>query len=74
MFLEVTDETNIDYSKGLYLLLAVYYAFNLQYHTKQKLLFQFLEEYILELKPLRRTFKNRQICSKIFQQVDDVTA
>ena len=42
--------------------------------TKQKLPFQFLEEYILELKPLRRTFKNRQICSKIFQQVDDVTA
>ena len=73
VFLEVTDETNIDYSKGLYLLLAVYYAFNLQYDTKQKLLFQFLEEYVLELKPLTRTFKYRQICNKIFQQVD-VTA
>ncbi|KAK2566381.1 hypothetical protein P5673_009885 [Acropora cervicornis] len=74
VFLEVTDETNIDYSKGLYLLLAVYYALNLQYDTKQKLLFQFLEEYVLEVKPLRRTFKYRQICNKIFQQVDDVTA
>ena len=74
VFLEVTDETNIDYRKGLYLLLAVYYALNLQYDTKQKLLFQFLEEYVLGVKPLRRTFKYRQICNKIFQQVDDITA
>ena len=51
-------------------MLAVHYAFNLQYDDKQKLLFQVLEEYILELKPLRRTFKYRQICNRIFQQND----
>lgn len=58
----------IDYSKGLLLLLAMYYCFNLEYDANQKLLYQFLEEHVLGLKPLRRTFKYRQICNKIFGQ------
>lgn len=58
----------ITYSKGLLLLLAMYYCFNLQYDSKEKQLYQFLEEFVLGIKPLRRTFKYRQICNKIFGQ------
>ena len=61
-------EGKIDYSKGLLLLLATYYCFNLQYDSKEKLLYQFLEEFVLGIKPLRRTFKYRQICNKIFKK------
>ena len=56
----------IDYSKGLLLLLAMYYCFNLEYDANQKLLYQFLQEHVLGLKPLQRTFKCRQIGNKIF--------
>ena len=66
IFLEI--EGNLDYSKGLLLLLATYYCFNLQYDNKEKLLYQFLEEFVLGVKPLRRTFKYRQVCNQIFKK------
>ena len=69
IFLEIEGQVGtMDYSKGLLLLLAMYYCFNLEYDANQKLLYQFLEEHVLGLKPLRRTFKYRQICNKIFCQ------
>ena len=72
IFLEIEGE--MDYSKGLLLLLAVHYCFNLQYDNNQKLLFQFLEEHVLGLKPLRRTFKYSQLCNKIFGRRPRVNA
>ena len=57
----------MDFSKGLLLLLAMYYCFNLEYDANQKLLYQFLEEHVLGLEPLRRTVKYRQICNKVFE-------
>ena len=70
IFLEIEghEARIIDYSKGLLLLLAMYYSFNLEYDANQKLLYQILEEHVLGLKPLRRTFKYRQVCNKIFGQ------
>ena len=69
IFLEIEGQAGImDYSKGLLLLLAMFYCFNLEYDANQKLLYQFLEEHVLGLKPLRRTFKYRQLCNKIFSQ------
>ena len=69
IFLEIEGQVGImDYSKGLLLLLAMYYCFNLEYDANQKLLYRFLEEHMLGLKPLRHTFKYRQICNKIFDQ------
>ena len=65
IFLEI--EGKLDYSKGLLLLLSTYYCFNLQYDSKEKLVYQFLEEFVL-VKPLRRTFRYRQICNKIFKK------
>ena len=44
-------EGKLDYSKGLLLLLATY-CFNLQYDNKEKLLYKFLEEFVLGVKPL----------------------
>lgn len=66
IFLEMEGE--MDYSKGLLLLLAMHYCFNLEYDAKQKLLYQFLEEFVLGLKPLRRSFNYRKVCNKIFDQ------
>ena len=59
IFLEIVGK--LDYSKGLLLLLATYYCFNLQYDNKEELLYQFLEEFVLGVRPLRRTFKYRQV-------------
>ena len=65
ILLEIEGQVRMDYSKGL-LLLAMYYCFNLEYDANQKLLYQFLEEHVLGLKPLCCTFRYRQICNKIF--------
>ena len=70
IFLEFEGNTT-NYSKGLLLLLAMYYCFNLQYHSKEKQQSQFLEKFLLDVKPLQLTFKYRQICDKIFDQTKD---
>ena len=75
IFLEIESPEGImDFAKGLLLLLAMYYCFNLEYDANQKLLYQFLEEHVLGLKPLRRTFKYRQICNKVFEPKSHIDA
>lgn len=69
IFSEIEGQVKtMDDSKGLLLLLAMYYCFNLEYDASQKLLYQFLKEHVQGLKPLCCTFKYRQICNKIFGQ------
>ena len=73
IFLEIEcPEGIMDFAKGLLLLLAMYYCFNLEYNANQKLLYQFLEE--LGLQPLCRTFKYRQICIKVFEPKSHIDA
>ena len=59
-------EGKLDFTRGLLILLAVYFAFNLRYDDKQKLMFSFLEEHVLGLKPVRKSLRYNKYCNKIF--------
>ena len=54
IFLEF-DGSIINYAKGLLLLLAMYYCFNLQCDSKEEQLYQLLGEFVL-VKPLWQSF------------------
>lgn len=56
----------MDYSRALLVRLAVYFSFNLKYDDQQKFMFGFLEEYVLGLKPLRKSLRYSKFCNNIF--------
>lgn len=58
----------LDYGKAVIILIGAYYVFNLKYDQDQKLLFQFLEEFVLGINPLRSSLKYKKICNKIFSK------
>lgn len=65
IFLQLS-EGKLDFTRGLLILLAVYFAFNLRYDDKQKLMFSFLEEHLLGLKLVCKSLRYNKYCNKIF--------
>ncbi|XP_020909450.1 uncharacterized protein LOC110247362 isoform X2 [Exaiptasia diaphana] len=57
-FLELSKDSTP--AKALVVLLAVYYALDLQYDPKQALCFKFLEEYVLKVPQAKRSLKYKQ--------------
>ena len=61
ILLEIQEaDENASFTTSLLTLLGVYYAFNIEYKASQKLLFTFLEEFILGIKPCRQTLRYRK--------------
>ena len=46
---------NKSYLQGLLVLLGFYFAFNLSYDKRQDLIFQFVEEFVLGLRPPKKS-------------------
>lgn len=59
VFLELS---NISYLNALLALISVYFAFNLSYDKRQELVFQFVEEFILGLRPAKKSLRYRTMC------------
>ena len=50
---------------SLLIVMGAYFAFNLSYDSKQELIFLFIEEFILGLKPHRKTVGYRKMCANM---------
>ena len=59
IFIEVS---NVTYLNALLNLMGVYFTFNLSYDKKQELVFQFIEEFILGLRPAKKSVRYRTMC------------
>ena len=59
IFIEVSDVT---YLNALLTLMGVYYTFNLSYDKRQELVYQFIEEFVLGLRPSKKSVKYRTMC------------
>lgn len=59
IFIEVS---NVTYLNALLALMAVYFTFNLSYDKRQELVFQFIEEFILGLRPAKKSVRYRTMC------------
>ena len=59
IFIEVS---NVTYLNALLTLMGVYFSFNLRYDKKQELVFQFIEEFILGLRPAKKSVRYRTMC------------
>lgn len=59
VFLELS---NISYLNALLALISVYFAFNSSYDKRQELVFQFVEEFILGLRPAKKSLRYRTMC------------
>lgn len=59
IFIEVS---NVTYLNALLALMAVYFTFNLSYDKRQELVFQFIEEFILGLRPTKKSVRYRTMC------------
>lgn len=59
VFIEVS---NVTYLNALLALMGVYFAFNLSYDKRQELVFQFVEEFVLGLRPAKKSVRYRTMC------------
>ena len=59
IFIEVSYVT---YLNALLALMAVNFTFNLSYDKRQELVFQFIEEFILGLRPAKKSVRYRTMC------------
>ena len=59
VFLELS---NISYLNALLALISVYFAFNLSYDKRQELVFQFVEEFKLGLRPAKKSLRYHTMC------------
>ena len=59
IFIEVS---NVTYLNALLALMAVYFTFNLSYDKRQELVFQFIEEFILGLRPTKKSVRYHTMC------------
>ena len=65
IFLVVDTEKilkNWSYLQALLALLGFYFAFNLTYDKQQDLIFQFVEEFVLGLRPSKKSVRYRTAC------------
>ena len=56
------------FTSSLVTLLAVYFAFNLQYGETEKNMYKFLEEHVLGIVPKRKSYVLKQTENKLFNQ------
>ena len=56
------------FTSSLVTLLAVYFAFNLQYGETEKNMYKFLEEHVLGIVPKRKSYVLKQTENKLFSQ------
>ena len=59
IFFELKNES---YLQALLVLLGFYFAFNLSYDKRQELIFQFVEEFVLGLRPPKKSVRYRTAC------------
>ena len=64
VFIEVS---NVTYLNALLALMGVYFAFNLSYDKRQELVFQFVEEFVLGLRPAKKSVRYRTMCMLLLQ-------
>lgn len=65
IFLVVDTEKilkNRSYLQALLVLLGFYFAFNLSYDKRQDLIFKFVEEFVLGLRPPKMSVRYRTAC------------
>ena len=65
IFLVVDTEKilkNRSYLQARLVLLGFYFAFNLSYDKRQDLIFQFVEEFVLDLRPPKTSVRYRTAC------------
>lgn len=62
IFLEVSRPS---FFRALLVLIACNFSFNISYERKQELLFLFFEEFILGLRPGKKTLKYRKMCTQL---------
>lgn len=59
VFIEVS---NVTFLNALLALMGVYFTFNLSYDKRQELVFQFVEEFVLGLRPAKKSVRYRTMC------------
>ena len=59
VFIEVS---NVTFLNALLALMDVYFTFNLSYDKRQELVFQFVEEFVLGLRPAKKSVRYRTMC------------
>lgn len=65
ILLEVESES---FSRALFILMCVHYAFNIDYKTTQKLFYVFLEEFCMGFIPKKKSKKYRSVVTEVFMQ------
>ena len=59
VFIEVS---NVTFLNALLALMGVYFTFNLSYDKWQELVFQFVEEFVLGLRPTKKSVRYHTMC------------
>ena len=65
ILLEVESES---FSRALFILMCVHYAFNIDYKTTQKLFYVFLEEFCMGFIPKKKSKEYRSVVTEVFMQ------
>ncbi|XP_068755929.1 uncharacterized protein [Montipora capricornis] len=59
VFIELSK---LSYFNSLLVLMGAYFAFNLSYDRRQELIFQFVEEFVLGLRPSKKSVRYSTLC------------